>query len=136
MNFESKLAYIVKNNSAISKTEQAASLLHESGVLDLIRLLSIPNVVSADSPNFVAFSASEAHRCLGILQVLDLLINFREVALKYDARPQQAAPTYGGIENALLRDDLTKEEVDAIRENTPIPAIKPVAIGKSARTAG
>src|SRR5438477_445228 len=89
------------------------SALKRSGVFDVLRLLGQPHIVF-DGKDVNALAA-QAARSVGWNAAINTLLSFEK--LVEDAVTPKSSPTmgYGGLEAAVKRGDLLKEEADAIQ---------------------
>lgn len=103
---------------------RALSTLHQTGVLEMLREMGRVRCISENSPNYVAAQAAGANWSRGFNEALDNLIYFRQLYLDQDTTNTQPPLSFGSLERALESGDLTQEEIDAIRNDKPIPTLK------------
>ena len=117
-----------ENQESLHLYAEGMSALHRSGIFEILRLIGQPLIVhDGTNPNSMAVQAA---RSVGWNGAINTLLNFKEVLI--DAVKEQAnpAPGFSGLDAAVLRGDLLKEEADAIRigkrPDTSIYKPKPV----------
>ena len=115
---------IFKQNPDIFDTFlRALSTLRSTGVLEMLRERGQVRAASENSPNYVAAQANRASWSLGYNRALDELVYFRELFLT-ETTTVQPPPAFGSLERALEAGDLTEDEINAIRNNEPIPLLQ------------
>lgn len=97
--------------------------LTQSIVLEVAKELAKPQVIDPQTPHYVEAQAAEFNRILGVNEVLDLLYGYQEM-LSLTKPATSMPPEFGGTDAAINNQDLTEEEVNAIRNNTAIPQLK------------
>lgn len=104
----------------LPKWHQLVDLLIDSKFYLFLQELGRVQSLSYDTPNYIQAQAVEAGRANGVNQVLDWMLNFRDVLAAQKEVPKIPFE-FSGPENALSTGDITKEELDAIRNDQPIP---------------
>lgn len=113
---------LIENPTAISDCEAAVELLMRCRALEFLRELARPVSIDPSTPNYVAAQSAELNRCIGVNEVLELLLRFRSIAAANQST-EQLSPDFGALDKAIETQDLTKEEADALRNNSPIPKL-------------
>lgn len=90
----------------------AVDALYRSGVLNFLRAVGRVNRDKADTVEKIALDGAYA---AGFQDCLDMIVNFREEFLTPKSTAIQVPADYGGLQAAVERGDLTKEESDVIR---------------------
>jgi hypothetical protein len=112
---KSLLQRVIENPAFLSQYTQGMSMLYASGVFEALRENGRIGPVSPESPNYVEYQAAVANWSIGFNTALDQLLNFRELFLEVPEAGINPAMDFGGLDLAVEKGDLTKEEADAIR---------------------
>lgn len=121
------LEFIRKNTAFLPVYLQAMSLLNETLVLDYLVEQGKPKPIYPGGDSFVDLQVAEYNKSIGYNQCLYDLINFKERFLEVVVA-QNAPMDFGAVARLEEQQDLTKEEADAIRRNSPIPELKSIPI--------
>lgn len=108
-----KLEILRKNDSFLHQFNTGMSSLFQSGVFDVLREIGKCRILELGANAQVL--ATQAARSAGYNEALDDLMYFRETYFEKDNAVPTPPAEYGGLDAALLRGDLEKEEADAIR---------------------
>ena len=96
---------------------EGMSLLHQSGVLSLLRENGRASAVSPGSPNYLEYQLAVTHWSIGYNTCLDQLMHFSELILAKAVVESTPIMDFGGIDSAVKNGFLTREEADAIRKS-------------------
>jgi hypothetical protein len=110
------LQQIKENTTFLASYTQAMSMLHNVKLFDFLRLNATPSIVALGAN--VQVQATQAAWSAGYHQCLDDILTFREKFLDAPAEKVNLKMEFDALNYALTKNDLTKEEVDAIRNNT------------------
>jgi len=110
------LQQIKENTTFLASYTQAMSMLYNAKLFDFLRLNAIPSIVALGAN--VQVQATQAAWSAGYHQCLDDILMFREKFLDVTAERVNLKMDFDALNYALTKQDLTKEEVDAIRNNT------------------
>lgn len=110
------LDIIKDKESFLSLYTQGMSLLYQSGIFEFLRENGRGVPVSPEVPNYVEYQLAIYNRCLGYQAALDDLYYFQEKFLTTLPSLQNVDMDFGGVDEALKKGDLTKEDLDAIRK--------------------
>ncbi len=109
--FEKEIESWQKNEAAQANYNEAIALLQKSGLVPILRRLGAPNFVNGGTD--AQSMAAQAAFSSGYHTSLEHVIYFNEI---FKQQPENviATPTYGGIEEAIRRGDLTRDEADKL----------------------
>src|SRR5688572_25523359 len=109
---ELELERLKRNSNAVLAFKEGIRALKGSGVLDLLRRFARPFTRDGGAnPYCAAYSAAVAE---GYNKCLDDLTYFEEMYLGEDPRAKGLVPTFGGLELALKRGDITQFEKERL----------------------
>jgi len=116
---QSTLQRLIDNPAFLSSYLQGMSLLYSSGVLEALRENGRVAPVSPESPNYEAYQCAVSNWSIGYNCALDQLLHFRELFLEAHEAGITPSMDFGGLDAAVEKGDLTREEADAIRSGQP-----------------
>ena len=120
MSAKERLENLKSSGTLLGMYNDAMIKLRDSGVLEILKERGRVMPISSATPNYVDVQAASANQSIGYNQALDDLYYFRETFLE-PKNETQARFDFGALDRAVAKGDMTKEEADAIRNNTPIP---------------
>lgn len=110
-----------KSQSTASYVVRAQEALIDSGILELLREIGRARAIRPETPNYLEVQAMQTAWSSGYNQCLDDIMLFRQRFLEAETEKDHPIMGFGGIDFALEKDDLTKEEAKALRDGKPIP---------------
>lgn len=117
------LGILKKNEGTAAKVLEAQSSLRSSAVYEFLREVGRPKDIHPTTPNYLEVQAMQTAWSVGYNQCLDDIMMFRERFLEADIERNPPKMNFGGLDIALFKEDLTKEEADAIRREQPVPKL-------------
>jgi hypothetical protein len=117
------LTMLQKSSATAGEMLTVQESLRKSSVYEFLREVGRARAVHPSTPNYVEVQAQQTSWSDGYNQCLDDIMMFRDRFLEASAEKTQPLMGFGGLEFALFKDDLTKEEADAIRTGQPIPKL-------------
>ena len=119
--FKKLLTSLKKAKDTSASLVQVQDLLYRSRVYEFLREVGRPKDVHPSTPNYLEVQAMQTAWSVGYNQCLDHIMMFREVFIEADLEKTPPKMSFGGLDLALSKEDLTKEEADAIRSGKPVP---------------
>jgi hypothetical protein len=126
---EKELAVLRANPQFVSLYLEGMSALFRSGVFGALRLIGRPIILEKGKD--VHCMATQAAWSSGFNDAIDMLMNFKEKFIDVENKAEEPRMDFGGLDYALQRGDISKEEADAIRSGKPIVASDITAKGVS-----
>lgn len=130
---EKELAVLRANPQFVSLYLEGMSALFRSGVFGALRLIGRPIILEKGKD--VQCMATQAAWSSGFNDAIDVLMNFKEQFIDVEKRAEEPRMDFGGLDYALQRGDITKEEADAIRLGKSIDSAAPNIATKSVSSA-
>lgn len=107
----------IKGNDALTGLYlEGISKLFQSGVIDCLRALGQPTRIALGKD--INVMASEASSSAGWNACLNALLYFQEMYLTDSQEQESPRMDFNSIQKLVDQGDITKEEADAIRNNT------------------
>lgn len=89
---------------------EGMSLLHQSGILSILREAGRVWSVSPATPNYEAYQNAVTHHAIGFGEAIDLLTKFKEMVLDHSGTEEKPVATFGAIARALKDGNMTEAE--------------------------
>ena len=125
-----------KTSSTAAEMLQVAVSLKRSRVYELLREIGRAKGLHPATPNYLEAQAMQTAWSDGYNQCLDDIMYFRERFLEAEFDKKPPKMSFGGLDLALFKEDLTQEEADAIRSGKPVPRATTKPKRKSTKTTG
>jgi hypothetical protein len=137
---EKMIKELAANGQALSMYAQGIELLQRSGVLEILKLAYRPKIILHGNSQQESMALSGAYSA-GALDSLEVLVNFKELYMEQERGVSVPRMDFNGIEYAIQKGTLTKEEADAIRNGRKpdykqFTTAKPVNGGSAPADAG
>lgn len=117
-----ELEKLIKKQDFLDHYREGVAELFKSGIFDVLRLLGQPSLVY-DGKDQSAMAA-QAARSVGWNAAINTILNFEDILIEVQNSNKTPTKSFDGLELAVVRGDLLKEEADAIRNgSTPNPDI-------------
>lgn len=107
-----ELELVRSNGVAVSEHLIGINALWKSGIFQFLRAFGRTSI---DPKTTVEAAALDGAYVAGYQDALDHIMNFKEIFLDPKPNDKKINPTFGGIEIAFERGDITKEERDGLR---------------------
>lgn len=121
---EKLLEALKKDTSTASNALVLQDTLRKSKIYEFLREVARAKDIHPATPNYLEVQAMQTAWSAGYNDCLDHIMMFREKFLEANLEKDPPRMSFGGLDLALFKEDLTTEEYDAIRGNKPIPRIK------------
>ena len=119
-----KLLEQLKNNSSVSSAlVNIQDSLRISRVYEFLREVGRAKDLHPSTPNYLEVQAMQTAWSVGYNQCLDHIMLFRETFIEADIKSDPPKMSFGGLDLAIFKEDLTKEEAHAIRSGKSIPQL-------------
>jgi hypothetical protein len=120
---EKLLKQLQKAVGTASSLVEIQSNLRDSRIYELLREVGRAKDIHPATPNYLEVQAMQTAWSAGYNDCLDHIMMFREKFLEVDLERETPKMSFGGLDHALFKGDLTQEEADAIRSGKPIPKL-------------
>jgi len=100
---------------------QIQEALRSSRLYEILREIGRAKDIHPSTPNYLEVQSMQTAWSVGYNQCLDDIMLFRQKYLEADLEKTPPTMSFGGLDVALYKDDLTKEEANAIRSGKPVP---------------
>jgi len=121
--FEKLLKNLKENSSTVSAMLDIAAILRESRVYEFLREVGRSKDIHPSAPNYLSLQAMQTAWSSGYNQCLDDIMLFRERFLEADLEKTPPKMSFGGLELAVFKNDLTEEEANALRSGSAVPKL-------------
>lgn len=122
--FEKLLENLKRSESTAKAMLSVQEAFVTSRVYDFLREIGRPKDIHPSVPNYLEVQAMQTAWSVGYNQCLDDIMLFRERFLEADLNKTPPKMSFGGLDVALSREDLTPEEANAIRDGKPVPKLR------------
>ena len=130
---EKLLSNLKKSSGTAGEVLAAQTALVSSRAYEFLREIGRAKDIHPATPNYLEVQAMQSAWSVGYNQCLDDIMLFRERFLEADLDQNPPKMSFGGLDLALFKDDLTKEEANAIRSGKSIPKLR-TSSGKKRNT--
>jgi hypothetical protein len=120
---EKLLKQLQKITSTASVLVTVQDGLRQSRIYEFLREIGRAKDIHPTTPNYLEVQAMQTAWSAGYNQCLDDIMLFRERFLEADLEKNPPKMSFGGLDFAVFKEDLTKEEADAIRSGEPVPKL-------------